>query len=65
MLLRSNGPGALVREVPRFDPAWALHVFDGPRPAVATAVREAQQAMATPDPWAALDAAWHDLVAIA
>jgi len=62
-LLRGNGPGALVREVPRFEPAWALHVFKEPPPAVATAVREAQASMAAPDPWAALDAAWHRLVA--
>lgn len=63
VLLRKNGPGALVREVPRFEPAWALHVFDDPPPAVATAVRAAQQAMKMRDPWRALDAAWRHLVA--
>lgn len=62
-LLLRPGPTALVREVPRFDPAWALHVYrrDAAPPAVAQAVTDAHAAVAAPLPFAALDAAWDEL----
>ena len=61
-LLRMNGPGALVREVPRFEPEWALHVYDTPPEGVAQAVRGARVALAEPAPLGALDAVWRRCV---
>ena len=60
-LLRKDGPGALVREVPRFEPEWALHVYADAPDSVATAVREARAALTTDHPLASLDAAWEQL----
>jgi len=57
-LLRMEGPGALVREVPRFEPEWALHVYDRPPAPVEDAVRGARDALARPTPLAALDVVW-------
>jgi hypothetical protein len=59
-ILRLDGPGALVREVPRFEPEWALNVYDTPPEAVAVAVRRARQAITADAPFAALDIAWTD-----
>jgi len=59
-LLRLDGPGALVREVPRFEPEWALHVYEAPPTVVAEAVRSARKAIGSEAPFAALDSAWTD-----
>jgi len=59
-LLLRPGPTALVREVPRFEPRWARHVFcRGAVPdAVEEAVRAASEAMGSDRPLAALDEGW-------
>lgn len=57
-LLRLDGPGALVREVPRFEPEWALHVYVSPPDWVAEAVRGARRAMSSRSPLADLDLVW-------
>lgn len=61
-LLRSDGPGALVREVPRFEPEWALHVYAEPPASVLAAVAGARRALGASDPLAALDGVWAALV---
>ncbi len=66
-LLLRRGPTALVREVPRFEPEWALHVYGEERApaAVAAAVSEARSAVGEPEPFWALDQVWSKLKAAA
>ncbi|MCB9673974.1 MAG: hypothetical protein H6737_02600 [Alphaproteobacteria bacterium] len=58
-LLLARGPGALVREVPHFEPAWALHVWEAVPPPLAALVDRCERAPCLAD----LDAAWRDLLA--
>ena len=52
--LGARGPGALVREVPRFDPAWSLRLWDVPPPPLVQLVEAATAATSL----RALDEAW-------
>ena len=58
-LLCARGPGLLVREVPRFEPRWALHVWDEAPDALLALVDRCEAATGLP----ALDAAWASFVA--
>lgn len=57
-LLRSDGPGALVRELPRFEPEWALHVLAEPPDHLAVAVAAVRQALGSDRPLRALGDLW-------
>jgi len=54
-LLDAGGPGALVREVPVFEPRWALHVWEESPPALLALVDACEAAERLAD----LDQAWH------
>lgn len=53
-LLAARGPGSLVREVPRFEPRWARHVWVDVPPALDALVTACEQSRTLSD----LDGAW-------
>lgn len=61
--LRARGPTALVREVPRFEPEWARHVYSEVPERVEAAVVASREALGSSTPLAALDRVWHALSA--
>jgi len=62
-LLRKDGPGALVREVPTFDPTWVRDLHPALPPRVATSIEAAERAVGARSPLAALGEVWERLAA--